>query len=40
MLGYIFDFKEDVEEDQDMTFGGFQKQSLSMIDELDAFQLG
>lgn len=41
MLGYIFDFKEEeVESAEEMTFDGFQRQSLSMLDELDAFQLG
>lgn len=41
MLGYLFDFKEEaVESAEEMTFDGFQRQSLSMIDELDAFQLG
>lgn len=39
-LGYVFDFKE--QEDEEAGFQGFQKQSLSMMDELDAFtnQLG
>lgn len=41
-LGYAFDFKEESVADDDMTFEGFTKQSLSMLDELDAFnnQLG
>ena len=41
MMAYYFDYKEnEVEGAEDMTFEGFQKSSLSMIDELDAFQLG
>jgi len=41
MLGYVFDFREQADESaEDMTFEGFQKSSLSMLDELDAFQLG
>lgn len=39
MLSYIFDYKEEGEENEDMTFDGFRKSSLSMMDELDAFQL-
>lgn len=41
MLNYIFDLKTEQQQyAEDMTFEGFQKQSLSMLDELDAFQLG
>lgn len=40
ILGYMYDFTEKSEEEA--TFEGFQKQSMSMLDELDAFtqQLG
>lgn len=41
MLGYVFDYStKDSANDEDMSFEGFQKQSMSMLDELDAFQLG
>lgn len=41
MMSYFFDYKQDeVQGAEDMSFEGFQKSSLSMIDELDAFQLG
>jgi hypothetical protein len=39
MLAYVFDYKTD-EPEEEMTFKGFQKNALSMLDELDAFQLG
>jgi len=32
---YIFDLKTEKPDDEDTTFEGFQKQSLSMLDELD-----
>lgn len=38
LLGYLFDLKSEAEAAEDMTFSGFQKQSLSMLDELDSFQ--
>ena len=37
MTSYIFDYKEDIAADEDMTFDGFQNQALSMMDDLDAF---
>ena len=39
MLGYIFEFRE-VSEEEEMTFDGFQKQAMSMLDELDSFRDG
>lgn len=38
MLSYIFDYTEATAEEE-MTFDGFQKQALTMMDELDAFGL-
>lgn len=38
MLSYIFDYN-DVVVEEEMTFDGFQKQAISMIDDLDAFIL-
>ena len=38
MLGYLFDIKEEKEEDTDKTFSGFTKSAGSMLDELDAFR--
>jgi hypothetical protein len=36
MLGYVFGVTiSDDEENEDMTFEGFQRSSLSMLDELD-----
>ena len=36
MIGYLFDVKTDQEDGgEDMTFDGFQRSSLSMLDELD-----
>lgn len=36
MLGYVFGVKTtDEEGNEDMTFDGFQRSSLSMLDELD-----
>lgn len=40
MLSYIFDYTPELSGDEDMTFDGFKSQSMSMLDELDAFQLG
>lgn len=40
MLGYLFDIKTEEEMQEDMTFTGFTKQSMSMLDELDAFRDG
>lgn len=38
ITNYMFDLKPPVEEDN--SFEGFAKQSMSMLDELDAFKLG
>ena len=38
--GYIFDYTVAPPPEEDKTFEGFTKQSMSMLDELDAFQLG
>lgn len=36
MLGYVFGVNiSDGDENEDMTFEGFQRSSLSMLDELD-----
>lgn len=41
MLGYIFGVKiTNSGETEDMTFDGFRNSSLSMLDELDSFELG
>ena len=40
LLGYIFDYADAVsDEEGDTTFEGFQKQSLSLLDQLDNFGL-
>lgn len=39
MLGYMFDFKAAAPEEE-MTFQGFTKSAMSMLDELDAFNNG
>jgi hypothetical protein len=39
MMSYIFEFTE-IGGDEEMTFDGFQKQAMSMLDELDSFTLG
>ena len=40
MLKYIFDFTEEKEMDEDMSFEGFSKNALSLLDELDSFAVG
>jgi hypothetical protein len=40
LLGYVFDYVVTAPAEEDKTFEGFTKQSMSMLDELDAFQLG
>lgn len=41
MLKYMFDIKEetDPEMDEDMTFEGFSKNAMSLLDELDTFEV-
>ena len=40
MVGYLFDIKTEKTEEEDMTFTGFTKQSMSLLDELDSFRDG
>lgn len=40
LLGYVFDIPTELDAEAEQTFEGFTKQSMSMLDELDAFKLG
>jgi hypothetical protein len=40
MVGYMFEITTEEERQEDMTFTGFTKQSINMLDELDAFRDG
>lgn len=40
ILKYMFDIHEETETNEDMTFEGFSKSAMSMLDELDSFEVG